>query len=102
MQGDQSDSSIEDGGVSASSITEGTGLRENTSSSSSTSLAREETKGIRRTKKVVCGAMFAAALLVGFLTFTFIRKGETDVFEKAVSEWSERRIQESAESEPAY
>jgi hypothetical protein len=71
---------------SASNKTEtnNTGMDTQGSNDSSLSLAREETKAVKRTKLLVLGAIAIAAAGCGTATYIYTRSAEKDDFNSAV------------------
>jgi hypothetical protein len=53
-------------------------------SSSSWSLAREESRAVRRSRMIVLGVIAAAALLVAGLSYMFVANGEEHSFRQSV------------------
>ena len=80
--------SFTDSNSNINSSTHGDSASVGNSSSSGSSFVRQETRGVKRSKIVVCIVMGLAAVAVGGLTYHFVRREETVIFENAVSTYS--------------
>jgi hypothetical protein len=86
---DEEESSVQDstsgrGGGSVYSSTDHTGKHSAHSSESSLSLARAETRWVRRIKVLVLAVMALAAATCGILTYIFVKASERESFEHQV------------------
>jgi len=61
-------------------------IAKSTTSSSSFSLAREETKMVQQVKKIVVFVILLVACLIGVACFIMLRNQETEAYESQVSQ----------------